>query len=64
VWTDVVAKADRLGLLDLQHHLLKMTFGDRLSTYEPEEKKNLHNVLDIGTGTGIWAIEYGKRYPT
>jgi methylase of polypeptide subunit release factors len=40
-----------------------MTFGDRLSTYEPEEKKDLHNVLDIGTGTGIWAIEYGERYP-
>jgi methylase of polypeptide subunit release factors len=20
-------------------------------------------VLDIGTGTGIWAIEFAKRYP-
>ncbi|KIW68781.1 hypothetical protein PV04_04702 [Phialophora macrospora] len=52
-----------LDRLDLQHHLLKMTFGDRLTTYEPEEKKDLHNVLDIGTGTGIWAIEYGDAHP-
>ncbi|OCT52774.1 hypothetical protein CLCR_10205 [Cladophialophora carrionii] len=48
-----------LDRLDLQHHLLKMTFGDRLTTYEPEQSKDIHNVLDIGTGTGIWAIEYG-----
>jgi methylase of polypeptide subunit release factors len=37
-----------------------MTFGDRLTTYEPEKKAAVHNVLDIGTGTGIWAIEYGE----
>ena len=37
-----------------------MTFGDRLATYEPDKKSILHNVLDIGTGTGIWSIEYGE----
>jgi len=23
----------------------------------------LHNVLDIATGTGIWAIEFGTDFP-
>ncbi|KAJ9616935.1 hypothetical protein H2200_000655 [Cladophialophora chaetospira] len=40
-----------------------MTFGDRLATHEPEKKKAIHNVLDIGTGTGIWSIEYGDAHP-
>jgi cyclopropane fatty-acyl-phospholipid synthase-like methyltransferase len=23
-----------------------------------------HNILDVGTGTGIWAIEAGDLYPS
>ncbi|KIW98998.1 uncharacterized protein Z519_00661 [Cladophialophora bantiana CBS 173.52] len=46
---------------DLQHQLLKMTFGDRLSTCGVEDRRDLHYVLDVGTGTGIWSIEYVDR---
>lgn len=35
-----------------------MTFENKLSLV-PLEDKQLHNVLDIGTGTGIWAIDFG-----
>jgi len=26
--------------------------------------KDIHNVLDIGTGTGIWAIEFADEFPS
>lgn len=55
--------ADPEYLLDLQHHLLKMTFGDKLTTYELGDKKAIQQVLDVGTGTGIWAIEFGEIQP-
>lgn len=42
--------------LDLQHQLFLMTFDNKLSLAPTGE---LHNVLDIGTGTGIWAIDFG-----
>lgn len=46
--------------LDLQHavfmRLLKGKFGFAPVT-------NPHSVLDVGTGTGIWAIEFAIQYP-
>jgi ribosomal protein L11 methylase PrmA len=39
---------------DLQHQLWLLTLHDELSL---APVKNPKNVLDIGTGTGIWAIE-------
>jgi ubiquinone/menaquinone biosynthesis C-methylase UbiE len=44
--------------LDLQHHLYKLMLDERL--YLAPIKKNPQNVLDIGTGTGLWAIEFGS----
>jgi SAM-dependent methyltransferase len=52
-----------LDRLDLQHHLLKMTFGNKLAVCEPDKNKILHNVLDLGTGTGILSIEFGDEHP-
>ena len=46
-------EADRL---DLQHHVLCLTFNSKLY-FSPIEKPK--NVLDVGTGTGIWAIDMG-----
>lgn len=45
---------------DLQHHLYSLTLDGRLFLSPIEQ--NVRNVLDIGTGTGIWAIEFGA-YP-
>ena len=46
-------EADRL---DLQHHVLCLTFNSKLY-FSPIEKPR--NALDVGTGTGIWAIDLG-----
>lgn len=49
--------------LDLQHHLCDLTFGGKLFTAPIPENKRLHHVLDIGTGTGIWAIDFADEHP-
>jgi methylase of polypeptide subunit release factors len=51
-----------LIITDLQHHLFTLTFDGKLHIAPIEELKGgIHNVLDIGTGTGIWAIDFGTR---
>lgn len=37
-----------------------LTFGHKLS-FAPLQQ--LHRVLDVGTGTGIWAINFGQSRP-
>jgi hypothetical protein len=40
--------------------LFTLTFDGKLHIAPIEEMKGgIHNVLDIGTGTGIWAIDFG-----
>lgn len=51
------------GRSDLQHHLLKLTWADQLATIDVAKRDGVHRVLDVGTGTGIWAIEWGKVAP-
>ncbi|KAH6723713.1 S-adenosyl-L-methionine-dependent methyltransferase [Leptodontidium sp. 2 PMI_412] len=46
--------------LDLQHHIYRLCLGGKL--YEAPIT-NPQTVLDIGTGTGIWAIEFADEYP-
>ena len=43
--------------VDLQHHLFLLTLDGKLNL---APISNPQYVLDIGTGTGIWAIEYGE----
>jgi methylase of polypeptide subunit release factors len=47
--------------LDLFHHLLTLRCDDRLhfAPIGPEPKR----ILDLGTGTGIWAIQMGMFLP-
>ncbi|OBR05803.1 TAM domain methyltransferase [Colletotrichum higginsianum IMI 349063] len=53
-----------LDRLDLEHNMFLRTFGNRLGTAPPnEEKSNEGRVLDAGTGTGIWAIDFGDEHP-
>ncbi|TGZ77907.1 S-adenosyl-L-methionine-dependent methyltransferase [Ascodesmis nigricans] len=47
--------------LDLQHHLFLIILDVKLHTATLPE--NLHHVLDCGTGTGIWALEFGAQHP-
>ncbi|KUJ06936.1 S-adenosyl-L-methionine-dependent methyltransferase [Mollisia scopiformis] len=47
--------------LDLQHHLFHLTFDGKLAL---APISNPHVVLDMGTGTGIWAMEYATQNPS
>ncbi|KAE8450362.1 hypothetical protein EG329_006436 [Mollisiaceae sp. DMI_Dod_QoI] len=47
--------------LDLQHHLFNLTFDGKLAL---APISNPHMVLDMGTGTGIWAMEYAIQNPS
>ncbi|KUJ15418.1 S-adenosyl-L-methionine-dependent methyltransferase [Mollisia scopiformis] len=55
------SEADRLNM---QHHIFALSFSDRLSL-APLSESDLDgkHVLDIGTGTGIWAVDFAKQYP-
>ncbi|KAF7563142.1 hypothetical protein G7046_g960 [Stylonectria norvegica] len=46
--------------LDLEHAITLKVFEDKLN-FAPIEK--VHRVLDVGTGTGIWAIEFAEQHP-
>ncbi|KAF5665745.1 methyltransferase [Fusarium heterosporum] len=47
---------------DMKHAMVKLLSGQKLH-FAPLGD-NTQNVLDIGTGTGIWAIEMGEQYPS
>ncbi|KAH8721647.1 S-adenosyl-L-methionine-dependent methyltransferase [Ilyonectria robusta] len=47
--------------LDMTHHVFSLTLnGDLCKT----ELDNPQSILDIGTGTGIWAMDIGDAYPS
>ncbi|KAI9742701.1 MAG: hypothetical protein M1818_003842 [Claussenomyces sp. TS43310] len=48
--------------LDLQHHLWLLTLRGELCLAPLQQ--GIQDVLDIGTGTGIWAIEMANKYPS
>ncbi|KAI5361823.1 Putative S-adenosyl-L-methionine-dependent methyltransferase [Septoria linicola] len=50
-------EADRL---DLQHHLLRITYANKLY-FSPLHKPR--RCLDVGTGTGIWAVDFADEHP-
>lgn len=49
-----------LDRLDLQHHLLTVLFGGNLHFAPLKEPRK---ILDLGTGTGIWAIDMADLHP-
>ncbi|KAE9578022.1 hypothetical protein CGMCC3_g5757 [Colletotrichum fructicola] len=50
--------------LDLQHNLFLLTLDNKLGLAPPNEPdSSVQRVLDIGTGTGIWAVEFGEDLP-
>ncbi|KAK2730232.1 methyltransferase domain-containing protein [Colletotrichum kahawae] len=50
--------------LDLQHNLFLLTFDNTLGLAPPCQKdSSVKRVLDVGTGTGIWAIDFGEDHP-
>ncbi|KAK8228817.1 S-adenosyl-L-methionine-dependent methyltransferase [Phyllosticta capitalensis] len=53
---------DEADRLDLQHHVWRMTLDGAL--YAAPLAPDIHRVLDIGTGSGIWAIEFAEEHPS
>lgn len=49
-----------LDRMDMQHHMLRLVNHGRLYFAPVQRPKR---ILDIGTGSGIWAIEIGKNPP-
>ncbi|KAJ0164084.1 hypothetical protein CTA2_1794 [Colletotrichum tanaceti] len=55
------AENDRL---DLQHHIFDLSFDGKLGLSPPNDPDaEVGRVLDLGTGTGIWAMDYGDDHP-
>lgn len=50
-----------LDRLDLTHQMLRITLGNKIYLSPIGDKP--WSILDIGTGTGIWAIEMGDEFP-
>ncbi|KAK3399758.1 S-adenosyl-L-methionine-dependent methyltransferase [Sordaria brevicollis] len=48
--------------MDLAHHTYTVTLGGKLFL-APLDKKKVQKVVDIGTGTGIWAIDFADEFP-
>ncbi|PHH60645.1 hypothetical protein CDD81_1396 [Ophiocordyceps australis] len=49
--------------LDLQHHLCTLTLGEKLYVCPAGRDRPLKRVLDAGTGTGIWAMDFADDHP-
>ncbi|RDW57667.1 hypothetical protein BP5796_12468 [Coleophoma crateriformis] len=48
--------------LDHMNHLFSLTIDGKLYL-SPLDKEKTHRVLDVGTGTGIWAIDFADEHP-
>lgn len=47
--------------LDLQYHAFRLAYGDQ--THFAPIGEEPERILDVGTGTGIWAIDMSDKFP-
>ncbi|GME36957.1 Methyltransferase domain-containing protein [Neofusicoccum parvum] len=53
---------DEADRLDLQHHVWRLTLDGSL--HAAPVPLDVNDVLDVGTGSGIWAIEFADENPS
>ncbi|KAF6794941.1 methyltransferase domain-containing protein [Colletotrichum sojae] len=46
---------------DLTHHLWMLTWDGEICNCP--KKEGAYRVLDVGTGTGVWALDYAEEHP-
>ncbi|KAJ9132247.1 hypothetical protein NKR23_g11363 [Pleurostoma richardsiae] len=52
------------SFLMMSHHLFPMTFDGKLGLAPPnDQNSDIKHVLDLGTETGVWAIDYAEEHP-
>jgi ubiquinone/menaquinone biosynthesis C-methylase UbiE len=51
-----------IGRLSIQHHCWRLSLGGKLCL--APIMPDIHNAVDIGTGTGEWAMEFAEQYPS
>ncbi|KAF4480907.1 Secondary metabolism regulator LAE1 [Colletotrichum fructicola Nara gc5] len=60
-WPNDEREAERLDML---HEIWIYTLDDRLGLAPPcDPNAKVGRVLDVGTGTGIWALDFGEEHP-
>ncbi|KAK3400621.1 S-adenosyl-L-methionine-dependent methyltransferase [Sordaria brevicollis] len=59
-WGPNDAKANEM--LDIIHEALVKMFDGKLYT-APLDKDKIQTALDVGTGTGVWAIDFADEHP-
>lgn len=48
----------------MQHDICYLTYNDRLGIAPPcDSDAKVGRVLDLGTGTGLWAIDFADQHP-
>lgn len=47
--------------LDVKYAAIHLTYGNKLYFAPLEDPQN---ALDVGTGTGIWAIDFAEEFPS
>jgi len=47
--------------MDLYHHAQMLLYDGKI--FQAPLKADIKNALDVGTGTGLWAVDFGEQFP-